>query len=485
MELKDFQDRVLSTLGEYLAHLDVWQGKAAKINAAAKIQDDPDLRPVVPDFTAKAWTAMKDGNRLPQSRAHIPFSPRVDGAGRPVPSVCLKIPTGGGKTLLAAHVISHILGQWVRSNTGFVLWIVPNESIYTQTMKALRNREHPYRQILDRAAAGRVKTMDKNDRLDRRDVEQQLCVMLLMLQSANRETRESLRLFRDRGNVHGFFPVSDDVPAHWQCLEATPNLDAYGQRENLGSIIKDSLGNVVRVIRPIVVVDEGHKGYSRLAMDTLYGFNPRFVLELTATPVDRTKDTPPAYSNWLVDVRGTDLDREGMVKLPINVTVHSASDWRDCLRESVDQLNRLQAEAGSLTADSSRYIRPICLVQVERTGKDQRDGEYIHAEDAKDYLLTLGVQQQAIAIKTSEKNELNQPENLDLMSPANQVRFIITKQALQEGWDCPFAYVLCSLAPIMGKGAMTQLLGRILRQPDALKTGRAALDECYAFCRHV
>ncbi|HKH19388.1 MAG TPA: type III restriction endonuclease subunit R, partial [Gammaproteobacteria bacterium] len=142
-------------------------------------------------------------------------------------------------------------------------------------------------------------------------------------------------------------------------------------------------------------------------------------------------------------------------------------------------------EAGSLTADSSRYIRPICLVQVERTGKDQRDGEYIHAEDAKDYLLTLGVQQQAIAIKTSEKNELNQPENLDLMSPANQVRFIITKQALQEGWDCPFAYVLCSLAPIMGKGAMTQLLGRILRQPDALKTGRAALDECYAFCHHA
>jgi type III restriction enzyme len=131
-------------------------------------------------------------------------------------------------------------------------------------------------------------------------------------------------------------------------------------------------------------------------------------------------------------VRGTDLDREDMVKLPINVTVRGGDDWRVCLRESFERLNTLQLEADRLRADSARYIRPICLVQVERTGKDQRDGQFIHAEDAKEYLLSLGVTQEQIAIKTSEKNELNQPENLDLFSPTNQVRFIITKQALQE-----------------------------------------------------
>ncbi|CAD7855632.1 MAG: hypothetical protein [Olavius algarvensis Gamma 1 endosymbiont] len=139
----------------------------------------------------------------------------------------------------------------------------------------------------------------------------------------------------------------------------------------------------------------------------------------------------------------------------------------------------MQAEADTLQAKTPRYIRPICLVQVERTGNDQREVGFIHAEDAREYLLTLGVREQQIAIRTSAQNDLKEPENLDLLSPTNQVRFIITKQALQEGWDCPFAYVLCSLAPGSSRNAMTQLIGRILRQPETVKTGIAALDECY------
>jgi len=481
MELKDFQDGVLTTFSHYLEALRAKRENAEKVRKL--LCENPDLDIPIPDFTADAWKQLKAENRLPRARKNIPFSPRISGAGEAVPSVCLKIPTGGGKTLLAGHAVARLLGQYTRSNTGFVLWIVPNESIYAQTIKALRNREHPYRQLLDRAAAGRVKILEKTDPLDRRDVDEHLCIMLLMLQSANRQTKETLKLFRDRGNVRGFFPP-DDVQAHARLLDATPNLDVYGRREMIGAIVKDSLGNALRVIRPIVILDEGHKGYSTLAMKTLYGFNPSFVLELTATPVDRPKDKPPTYSNWLVNVRGADLYDEQMIKLPINVTVKGGDDWRDCLRESYEHLSRLQKEAEALKADTSVFIRPICLVQVERTGKDQRDGQYIHADDAREYLLTLGAHKEEIAIKTSDKNELNTPENQDLMSPLNQVRFIITKQALQEGWDCPFAYVLCSLAPVSAKGAMTQLVGRILRQPYVTRTERKPLDECYVFCYH-
>ncbi len=485
MELKDYQQTVLKTLDAYLDTLRIQHTKAQKIQQANELETDPDLIRPVPDYPKATWEIMKKGGKLPLVRANIPFSPRVDGIGRAVPSVCFKIPTGGGKTILAAYAVSKIQNQWLGRNNGFVLWIVPNESIYTQTLKALRDRQHPYRQILDRASAGKTKILEKQDGLNSHDVSNQLCVMLLMLQSANRETKESLRLFRDRGNVHGFFPQDDDVLQHADLLDEVPNLDRYADISKLnGGVIKASLGNVLRLIRPVVILDEGHKGYSKLALQTLYGFNPSFVLELTATPVDRTGDTPPMYSNWLVDVRGTDLDKEDMVKLPINVTVRGGDDWRVCLRESVEQLNVLQQQAEQLRAESARYIRPICLVQVERTGKDQRDGLRVHAEDAKEYLLSLGITQEQIAIKTSEKNDLNQPENLDLFSPTNQVRFIITKQALQEGWDCSFAYVLCSLTPVSSKGAMTQLVGRILRQPDAIKTQIQGLDECYVFCFH-
>ncbi|HIJ94422.1 MAG TPA: DEAD/DEAH box helicase family protein [Desulfuromonadales bacterium] len=483
MELKDFQQRVLDTLDSYLDELKSSQANYLKIVALK--QENPDLDLPLPDPTEKAWGKLKSADRLPPVRHAIPFSPRSDGVGRPVPSIALKVPTGGGKTILAANAVSRIMSKYIDSNYGFVLWIVPNESIYSQTKRALCNRNHPNRQQLDKAAAGRVKILEKNDPLNKRDVESHLCVMLLMLQSANRETQETLRIFRDRGNVHGFFPVADDYLAHHQELLNVPNLDVYGNREEMGVIVKDSLGNVLRSIQPIVVLDEGHKGYSKLALNTLYGLNPSFVLELSATPKDRPKDIPPMYSNWLVDVRGKELDREGMIKLPLNVTVHGGEEWRDCLRESLERLNDLQREAERLQSETSRYIRPIALIQVERTGKDQRESGLIHAAEVREYLLTLGVSENEIAEKTAEKNELKDPENIDLLSKTCQVRFIITKQALQEGWDCPFAYVLCALAATTNKSALTQLVGRILRQPNTIKTGIDALDECYVICHHA
>lgn len=483
MELKDFQQRVLDTLDCYLDELAVSYTNFLKI--AALKQQDPDLDLPLPDPTERTWGKLRGAGKLPSVRAAIPFSPRVDGIGRTVPSIALKVPTGGGKTILAANAVSRIMSKWLRRNNGFVLWIVPNESIYAQTKKALCNREHPIRQQLDKAAAGKVKILEKNDPLNILDVESHLCVMLLMLQSANRETQETLRIFRDRGSVHGFFPVADDCIAHHKELLKVPNLDVYGNRAELGAIIKDSLGNVLRSIQPIVVLDEGHKGYSKLALTTLYGFNPSFVLELSATPKDRPADLPPMYSNWLVDVRGVELDREGMIKLPLNVTVHGGEEWRDCLRESLERLNDLQREAEHLQSETGRYIRPIALIQVERTGKDQRESGLIHAAEVREYLLSMGVGNSEIAEKTAEKNDLKEPENLDLLSQTCQVRFIITKQALQEGWDCPFAYVLCALAATTNRGALTQLVGRILRQPNTIKTGVNALDECYVICHHA
>lgn len=482
MKFKDFQERVLENLNAYLTELKEQAVKSER--QAALAAEHPEAGIQVADFTAKAWEAMAAAGRLPAARANTPFSPRRDGVGRPVPSVCLKVPTGGGKTLMAAASVSRILDKWQGRRTGFVLWICPNEAIYSQTRKALRDREHPYRHILDQASGGRTRILEKDDPLTRADVDGNLCVMLLMLQSANRETKESLRLFRDRGNVHGFFPSADNRDGHAQWLKDVPNLDYYSDVTLHWHVVKDSLGNALRAIRPIVVLDEGHKGYSKLAMDTLYGFNPSFVLELSATPADRPRETPPVYSNWLCDVRGIHLDDEDMVKLPINVAVKSGKDWRACLREALAQLDALQADAERLHADCARYIRPICLVQVERTGKDQRDGSHVHSEDVFEYLLTLGLREDQIAIKSAERDDLKAPERQDLTSPTNPVRFIITKSALQEGWDCPFAYVLCSLAAVSSQGALTQLIGRILRQPDTEKTGIASLDECYVLCVH-
>jgi len=276
----------------------------------------------------------------------------------------------------------------------------------------------------------------------------------------------------------GVFPAEGEQQLHAAMLADTPCLDGD---EGLFPIVKDSLGNASRLIRPIVVMDEGQKATSKLAHKTLYGFDPIFVLELTATPKDvkASKTSPARNANLLVEVMGRELPAEDMIKMPLNLDPGQGTDWHGTLTVALGKLKELAGAADTLRSDSGRYIRPIMLVQVERTSKDQRDGVHIHADDVREWLLQPGLDGAEIAVKTAEQNDLNQPENLDLLSPTNRVRLIITKAALQESLDCLFAYVLCSLAANSNLSGMTQLVGRILRQPHGVKTGMPALDECH------
>ncbi len=483
----EYQDRVLTALDTYLCYLKEEKQKSGRISDVAAKNQDLDIP--IPDFTVKAWEKLEAAGKLPVSRKEIPYSKRKDGCGRPVPNVVLKVPTGGGKTFLGVLGVSKIMGQYLSENTGFVLWIVPNEAIYRQTLKHFKDRQHPYRQTLDQISAGRVKIMEKATRLNKRDVDANLCIMLLMMQSANRKTREWLKIFRDRGDVHGFTPPEGEEQVHRKLKDDIQNLETYGG--DIFMRVKDSLGNALRIIRPLVILDEGHKAISDLAFETIYGFNPSFVLELTATPKDvrsRGGRNPrhARYANLLVEVTGRDLDREDMIKMPLTLTPCQGTDWRATLQVALTKLSDLQIHAKQLQADKNQYIRPILLIQVERTGRDQVKTGYVHSDEVKKWLLSSGgFDESEIAIKTSEQNDLSRPKNQDLLSSSNRIRVIITKQALQEGWDCPFAYILCTLATSSNLNALTQLVGRILRQPNAMKTGNEALDECYVVTHHA
>ena len=244
-----------------------------------------------------------------------------------------------------------------------------------------------------------------------------------MLPSANRQSKETLRIFKDRGGFEEFFPGEDDYDAQRALLQQIPNLDRFESESGLQSqIVKTSLGNTLRLLQPMIILDEGHKAYGELAQSTLLGFNPSFILELSATP------TP--QSNKLVNISGQELLREGMIKLDTNVINKATLDWKETLLTSKrrrDDLEKIAVDHEQLTGT---YIRPICLIQVERTGRDQRVPPYIHAEDAREFLLGEGVLPEEIAIKSSEQDDIKAE---DLLSKSSQVRYIITKSALQEG----------------------------------------------------
>lgn len=472
----EFQRRVLQVLDKYLEQLSV--GKENAQNVQQIIAENPDVQIPIPDFCETAWKKLKESNDLPKSRSEIDYSRRETGTGKPVPNIVYKVPTGGGKTYLAVQSAVKIFSQYLYRNKGLILWIVPNQAIYQQTRKYLSDRQHPYRRIFEMFSDNSFKLLEKNTPLHKHDIEQNLCVMLLMLQSGARKSKETLKIFQERGDVNGFIPDEGDKIAHRDLLGEIANLDGYDPD---GIPIMDSLGNALRIIRPVIIMDEGHKAVSDLAHGTLYGFNPSFVLELTATP----KDSPDRHQNILVDVTGAELDREKMIKMPIVLDFYQSANWTETLQAAITRLNDLTEKAKKLQDKTSKYIRPILLIQVERTGKDQRDGQHIHTEDVKQWLLQTGkFNESEIAIKTANSNDLKSPDNQDLLSQSSSVRIIITKSALQEGWDCSFAYALCSLAPSSSNTAMTQLIGRILRQPSAEKTGIQELDQCYVIAHH-
>jgi type III restriction enzyme len=462
MEPKEYQIKTLNQVKRYLDLLFEWKLKNEKV--IKDIGADSSI-----DFPAKAWGKMES--------LYQGYSSRRDGLGRPLPCFCLKIPTGGGKTFLAVKTIDLINTVYLKNRTGLVLWVVPSTQIYNQTIRSLRNRDHPYRQHLDIASGGKTLIREKTDLFSPLDISENLVVLMLMLPSANRKTKEVLRMFKDSGGFAEFFPPEDDLEANAHLLERITNLDTFEKQSGFwGKQVKSSLGNTLRMLYPVIILDEGHKAYSETAQKTLQGFNPSIILELSATPLDE--------SNKLVDITGIELNREEMIKFDLHIFNKANPDWKETILEAHNHLEMLKGKAREYHANTGKYIRPICLIQVERTGKEQRGKKFIHAEDVREHLINIvGLQPDEVAVKTSEKDELKEVDDVGgLMSENCRISYIITKQALQEGWDCAFAYVLAILTRPGSKTALTQLVGRILRQPFAKKTGTKELDESYVFC---
>ncbi len=468
MELKEYQTAALDAFARWLAELSGAKAKSEVAEGALRAAgvDVPDE---IRNYPKAAWDALVPVGGVAETAGA--YVSRWDDAGRPIPHVCFKVPTGGGKTLLAAESLARL-----ERHTGLTLWIAPTRAIYEQTRAALRSREHPYRQTLEKASGGRVKILEKDDPFTLADVENYMCVMLLMLPAANRQKgKEFLRMFRDSGRYPTLFPDDDDIMADARMLNEHPDLERVSEN----GPVKRSLFNVFKILRPVVVLDEAHKAYGRKReageqfVRSVNRLDPSAVIELSATP-NRN------ISNLLVDITGVDLKNEEMIKLPIEVKSLTGGDWVNALELAHDELERLESEARALERAEGRYIRPIAVVRVERTGKDQRDGEHVHAEDVRERLIqNMGVPAARIAVKSSATDEL---AGVDLLSEFSPIRWIITKSALMEGWDCPFAYVLAMLDNTQAQRALTQLVGRVMRQPHARRTGRAALDSCYVYC---
>lgn len=363
------------------------------------------------------------------------------------PRVCLKLPTGGGKTIIAARAIKIAADTWCGRENPIVLWFCPSDTIRRQTSEALKNPRHSYRIALEEQFRERVRIFDLDEKFNIRpaDIESGACIIVSTIQAFRQSNTDKYNVYKDNENLE----------PHFEKMTAR---DGMEKKED-GSRVKYSFANLLYYHRPIVIVDEAHNVISGLSQETQGRLNPSAIVELTATP--------QWNNNTLYNVRAAELKEEEMIKLPIELREHIG--WEPAVDESIAKLAELEKAAEG----EREYLRPILLFQAQ-----DKNGQ-VNVDVLKNYLLeTANIPENQIAVATGEQKEL---DGVDVFARGCPVKYIITIEALKEGWDCPFAYILCSLANVQSNTAVEQILGRVMRMPYAKARQSAALNKAYAY----
>lgn len=420
MELKPYQQQVINDLDKFLEYLNKFQDSAKAFNQFWE------------DRVGK-YQVQLDGTEIGMR----PYKDNIPGATH----IAVKVPTAGGKTFIACNALSSIFKSFDASRPKAVVWLVPWSNLLQQAVGQLSNPAHPYREKLNALFSNRVEVSEKQQLLqgagfNPTSVKEQLNIFVFSYSSIriNKLKKDDRKVYEQNGALEPFRDFVD------------PEI-----------ILKDTdetaLINVIRSLNPVVIVDESHNAESELSVEMLNNLNPSFVLDLTATPKEN--------SNIISFVNAMALKKEHMVKLPVIVYNHYKKE--EVITSALHLQRQLELLAIQEEKITGKYIRPIILFQAQSNIKGKDNTTFFNI---KEQLIKLKIPEEQIKIKVSGTDEL---KGIDLSDKSCPVRYIITVNALKEGWDCPNAYILASLANKSSAVDVEQILGRVLRQPYVTK----------------
>lgn len=307
------------------------------------------------------------------------------------PSVCIRIPTGGGKTILASHAVK-IASDYTERDFPVVVWLVPSDTIRQQTVNALKNPSHPYRTAINEQFGGTdsVKVLDIAEYPNIRPTD--LCDHLAIIVG----TVQTL-LINDT-NKRRVYAHHEALEPHFAQITPTEKMETADNGR-----VKYSFANLMHHHRPIMILDEGHRFTTRLSGDMIARLNPSLVLEFTATPKGK--------QNVLVSVPATTLRDAEMIKLPIQLSQHT--DWQGAVDGAIQKRNQLAETCHK----NGEKIRPIVLFQAENKDKT------VNVQHLKTHLIEeLGIPPEKIAIATGEQRELDKINVMEDNCPIEYIR---------------------------------------------------------------
>jgi type III restriction enzyme len=387
--------------------------------------------------------------------------------GRGIDSLGIKIPTGGGKTIVAVNSLPILLDKIKGKRVGLVLWLVPTDTIVRQTIKKFTEKDDFHKQYLNSFFDNEVLVKDSNSiwNTTKNDLENHVVIFVC--------TFAYFRITEDKAQMRKIWgqEAVDKFGEYWDSVNINKfknKLYEYNVENNKFLMyptetnrFDNTLANLIITQNPITIIDEIHKAKSSLSKEAIKRLNPSFVLKFSATPTDK--------DNVIITVSGDELFKENMIKLPIYITINKNEN--EVLEETIKKQRELEK-----IGKSSFLIRPIVLVQAEKKSKTL----FTHdVETIKDKLINeFKINDNEIAIAYKEKDEIF---DVNLYSEDCPIRYILTVDKLREGWDCSFAYILCNLRNLSSPVAVEQIIGRILRKYKAKPIDNDELSKAYVF----
>lgn len=352
-------------------------------------------------------------------------------------TIVFQAPTGSGKTFMMSQYIEQLIGELKDEELCF-LWLSPGKgSLHKQSYKSLKNEFEGFPDVylLEEEFFGSRRTIDKSE-----------------IVVANWEKLSN----------------KDNKTGEWKNI-----LMKDKETINFRELTQNTKESNVKII---LIIDESHSRYNAKRAFELREsiIKPDLTIEMSATPILKEGEY-----NEKITVQSNDVIQEGMIKkeIIINQNIDKIGDDEITSQELIMQAaynKRLQLK--QMYEKAGLDVNPLVLIQipVSEAGEDKK--EFIEA-----FLAEKGITKDnwKLAVWLNEEKR-NQEEEL-ITKNNNEVEFLIFKQAIDTGWDCPRAQILVRFREIQSLVFEIQTVGRILRMPEAKHYKNDDLNRAYVF----
>lgn len=335
-------------------------------------------------------------------------------------TIVVKSPTGSGKTIILIGFVDEYLNK-VNSNTA-IIWLCPGKG----------------------------------------DLEEQSRQKMLMV-APHRNTQNLFDALRNG------FPAESTTFINWELVTKKGNTAI---RESERKNLYDRIAEAHRAAMDfIVIIDEEHSNNTAKAKDIIDHFSAKNIIRVSATAVENKR-----YE--YIEIDEMDVIDEGLITkaLYVNEGIEDnmlITDDYDCLLDLADAKRKAIAARYREVLPEDKIIRPLVLIQFPNG-----QPETIRAVERKLESMGYTYDNGMVSIWMSEdKRDL--PDNLT-ENDATPV-FLLMKQAISTGWDCPRAKILVKLREGMSEQFEIQTIGRIRRMPEAKHYDDDLLDFCYVY----